>query len=90
MKTAMKASAKKRPARKKKSTAYLPQGAGEAFIDGKKFILFPDDAFDDWCEDMILFALAKDRMEHEGENAIPAEEVFAKLGRNGKRGKCTR
>lgn len=69
---------KKRPVRKKAVQIPLPEGAAQAVIDGKKFIMFPHDSFDAWCDDMVLSAMAEERMKNWDGQSVAMEEVFAR------------
>ncbi len=81
MTTAMK------PRSRRSRKRFLPSSADVAKIAGREFVIVPLDDFEEWFDDMLLQAVADERLQNKPLETIPMEKVFARQDAKRRKGK---
>jgi hypothetical protein len=73
--------------RKRGQKNFLPPSADVANVAGRDFVIMPLDDFEEWFDDMLLMAVADERLQSKPLVTVPMEDVFARQAVKRRKGK---
>ena len=72
---------------RKSCKSFLPSSADVANVAGRDFVIMPLDDFEEWFDDMLLMAMADERLQSKPLETVPMEKVFARQDARRRKGK---